>query len=195
MRFYVNAAGNRMVDATPEETHSFRPVVCAVLRRYGCPEREIDDIAQHVEIITWQAIGEGRVRGHDLEEPRDALVMWMVAVAQNGYRNYRNKGSTWREVLPAEPLDIPSRSPVARMEARDVLRKIAAHPNVARLLFNAATEMPLAEREQAAGMTEGIYYARITTAQRWAKKVATSGVWRRPPMPDPSTPKLRKKKR
>lgn len=195
MRFIVNHVGNNIVEATPEETHSFRPVIRAVLRRYGCPEREIDDIAQHVEIITWQAIEEGRVMGHDLEEPRDALVMWMIRVAYNAFRTYRNKGSTWREVLPNEPFDIPSRSPVARLEARDVLRKIAAHPNVARLLLNAATEMPLPEREHDADMTAGTYYVRITSMQRWAKKVVSTGVWRRPPMPDPSTPKLRKKKR
>lgn len=195
MRFIINHAGNRIVEATPEETHSFRPVVCSVLRRYGCPEREIDDLAQYVEIITWQAIGEGRVMGHDLEEPRDALVMWMIAVAHNAFRTWRNKGSSWREVFPDEPVEWPSRSPVARMEARDLLRRMEAHPKVMRLLLNAAAEMPLPEREQDAEMTPGTYYVRITTAQRWARKVATTGVWRRPPMPDPPTPKHRKKKR
>lgn len=195
MRFIVNHAGNRIVDASPEETHALRPVVCAVLRRYGCPEREIDDLAQNVEIITWQAIGEGRVMGHDLEEPRDALVMWLVAVAHNAFRTWRQRGSTRREVFPDEPFDIPSRSPVARMEARDLLLRIEKNPIVSRLLINAAIEMPLPEREQDAEMTEGTYYLRITSMRRWARKVARTGLWQRPPMPDPPTPKHRKKKR
>lgn len=133
--------------------------------------------------------------GHDLEEPRDALVMWMIGVAQNTYRNYRIKGSTRCEVFPDEPMDMASPSPVARLEARDLLRKIAAHPDVARLLLNAAVGMTVPEREQDAEMTPGTYYVRVTSMQRWAKKVATSGVWRKPPMPDPPTPRHRKKKR
>jgi hypothetical protein len=55
--------------------------------------------------------------------------------------------------------------------------------------------MSLVERENDADMTAGTYYVRITSMQRWARKVAETGVWRRPPMPDPPTPKLRKKKR
>lgn len=122
-------------------------------------------------------------------------VMFMIRTAQNTYRNYRQKGSTWREVLPDDPVEWASRSPVERLEARDLLRKIAAHPNVARLLLSAAEGRSLPEREHDAGMTPGTYYVRITSMQRWARKVATSGVWRRPPMPDPPTPKHRKKKR
>ncbi len=195
MRYRPNHNGDPLVDASPREVHDLRPVVCAVLRRHGCPEREIDDIAQHVSVITWQSLNEGRVHGHDLEEPKDALVMYMVRVAQNVYLNFRAKASTWREVLPDEPIEIVSRSPVAQLEARDLLRRIGAHPSVARLLLNAANGMPLAEREQDAEMTSGTYYVRITSMQQWARKVATTGVWRRPPMPDPPTPKLRKKKR
>ncbi|HMY18027.1 MAG TPA: hypothetical protein PKA58_17000, partial [Polyangium sp.] len=187
--------GDPVVDASPREVHELRPVVCAVLRRHGCPEREIDDITQHVEIVLWQNIGEGRVHGHDLEEPRDALVMYMVRVAQNAYLNFRSKASTRREVLPDEPVDIVSRSPIARMEARDLLRKFHAHPSVARLLMNVAQGMPLVDREQDAEMTSGTYYVRITSMQKWARKVARTGLWQRPPMPDPPTPKLRKKKR
>lgn len=195
MKYRTNHNGDPVVDASPEETHALRPVIRAVLRRYGCPEREIDDIAQHVEIVTWQAIGEGRVHGHDLEEPRDALVMWMIGVAHNGFRSWRNRSSTRREILPDEPHDIPSCSPMARLEARDLLLRIADHPSVARLLMNAAEGMTLTEREQDADMTSGTYYVRITTAQRWIKRVARTGLWQRPPMPDPPTPKTRKKKR
>lgn len=195
MRYRPNHNGDPVVDASPREVHELRPVVCAVLRRHGCPEREIDDIAQHVEIVMWQCIGEGRVHGHDLEEPRDALVMYMVRVAQNVYLNFRSKASTRREVLPDEPIDMASRPPIARMEARDLLRRIDAHPSVARLLMNVAQGMPLVEREQNAEMTSGTYYVRITSMQQWARKVATTGVWRRPPMPAPPTPKHRKKKR
>lgn len=195
MRFIINPAGNRIVEATPEETHALRPVICAVLRRYGCPEREIDDIAQNVEIITWQAVRDTRIMGHDLEEPRDALVMWMIAVARGVFLNYRTRASTRHEVFPDDPFDVGSGSPVARLEAREFLRKLEAHPKVARLLLNAAAEMTLPEREEDSGCTPGTYYVRITAAQRWARKVATTGVWRRPPMPDPPTPKHRKKNR
>lgn len=195
MRYRPNHNGDPVVDASPREVHELRPVVCVVLRRHGCPEREIDDIAQQVEIVLWQSLNEGRVHGHDLEEPRDALAMYMVRVAQNAYLNFRSKASTRREVLPDEPIDIASRSPIARMEARDLLRRIDAHPNVARLLMNVVLGMPLVEREQDAEMTSGTYYVRITSMQMWARKVATTGVWRRPPMPDPPTPKHRKKKR
>jgi len=195
MKYRPNHNGDPVVDASPREVHELRPVVCAVLRRHGCPEREIDDIAQHVELVMWRCIAEGRVHGHDLEDPHDALVMFMVRVAQNDYLNYRTKASTRREILPDEPIDIGSRSPVARLEARELLRKLEAHPKVMRLLLNAAEEMTLPEREQDSGCTPGTYYVRITSMQRWARRVARTGLWQRPPMPDPPTPKHRKKKR
>jgi len=195
MRFVVNPAGNRIVDATPEETHALRPCVCAALRRHGCPEREIDDITQHVELITWQAITEGRVAGHDLEEPRDALVMWMLRVAQNAFLNYRHKASTWREVMTDEPVEWPSRSPVTRIEARDWLRRIEARPMVERFLLNVATEVPYVERCNDARMTEGTYDVRLARSRKWLRDVVTSGRWREPPQPTPPTPWKRKEKR
>jgi hypothetical protein len=132
-RFVVNLAGNRIVDATPEETHALRPCVCAALRGHGCPEREIDDIAQHVEIVTWQAIAEGRVAGHG----RTAGCARDVDASRRSERVSE---------LPSQGVD------VARIEAREVLRHIEARPMVARFLLNVATEVPYVERCHARGL-------------------------------------------
>lgn len=195
MKFFVNLAGNRVVHATPEETHALRPCVCAALRRYGCPEREIDDIAQHVEIVTWQAIRDGRVQGFELIDPEDALIQYMFVVAQHAFMNYRRKASTRYEAFPQEPIDYSSRSPVARLEARDLLRRIEDRPLVARFLLNVATEVPYVERYRDAQMGDGTYNARLARSRKWLRSVVTSGRWREPPQPIPATPWHRKKKR
>lgn len=194
MRFIANLAGNRIVDASPEETHALRPCICAALRRHGCPEREIEDIAQNVEIVTWQCINEGRVMGYELDEPEDALLRFMFVVAKNMLMNYRQKRSTWREQLQDDPVDAALPSPVARLEARDLLRRIEDRPLIARFLLNVATEVPYVDRCRDAGMTEGTYEARLRASRTWARKVMASGHWREPPQPTPATPWKRKKK-
>ena len=61
MKSHINAAGNRVVDATPNEIHAMRPAIIAALRRHGCPVNEIEDRAQDIELLIWQAVNEGRV--------------------------------------------------------------------------------------------------------------------------------------
>lgn len=195
MRFVINHAGNRIVDATPEETHALRPCICAVLRRHGCPSREIDDIAQHVEIVTWQAIQDGRIQGYELVDPEDALIQYMFVVAQHAFMNYKRKASTRYEALQDEPVEWPSRSPVARLEARDLLRRMEERPLVARFLLNVATEVPYVARHRDAGMSDGTYDQRLARSRKWLRSVITSGRWREPPQPVPPTPWHRKKKR
>lgn len=195
MRYRKNHNGDPIVDATPKETHALRPVICAVLRRHGCPSREIDDIAQHVEIVTWQAIQDGRIQGYELIDPEDALIQYMFVVAQHAFMNYRRKASTWREQLQDEPVEWPSRSPVARLEARDLLRRIEERPLVARFLLSVATEVPYVERYRDAGMSDGTYNTRLACSRKWLRSVVTSGRWREPPQPDPPTPWKRKGKR
>ncbi|MBK9259818.1 MAG: hypothetical protein IPM54_08270 [Polyangiaceae bacterium] len=195
MRFVINHAGNRIVDATPEETHALRPCICAALRRHGCPEREIDDIAQHVEIVTWQGIQDGRIQGYELDEPDVALLRFMFLVAKNAFMNYKRKASTRYEAFQDEPAEWPSCSPVARLEARDLLRRIEERPLVARFLLNVAAEVPYVERYHDAQMGDGTYNARLARSRKWLRSVVTSGRWREPPQPTPPTPWHRKKRR
>lgn len=94
-----------------------------------------------------------------------------------------------------EPVEWPSRSPVARLEARELFRRIEARPLVARFFLSAAINKPRPERRNDAQMTEGTYHVCLTKAQTWERDVATSGHWREPSQPVPPAPWKQKKKR
>ncbi len=72
MRFVINDAGNRIVDATPEETHALLPALRAAFRRWRANEADIEDLCQQVESVMWQALSEGRVHEPDASRPEDA---------------------------------------------------------------------------------------------------------------------------
>jgi hypothetical protein len=187
MRYQKNSAGNRIVVATPKETHALRPCICAALRRWHCPEGDIEDFAQEVEVITWQALVEKRVLGDRYARPRDALLSFMFQVAWNLWRNHSRLHSTRCEILHDEVPDMQGPEPDACLEARDVLHRISMREDVACLLFAAvAGERPA----QYVGLPKSTFWARHKEVQRWARDVASG----KPHVPDPPTPKHRKKR-
>jgi DNA-directed RNA polymerase specialized sigma24 family protein len=183
MRFVINPAGNRIVDATPEETHALRPALRASFRRWRANEADIDDICQNVEIITWQALSEGRVHVPDETRPADALWQWMYGVAWNQWRNHSRRRWLRCEVSTNEVPDVASQSPVPRLEARDTLRRIATDPQAADLLLASLT----GERSTTPKST---FWHRVGQARKWAREVDAGKIR----MPDPPTPKHRKKR-
>jgi hypothetical protein len=191
MRYRINPAGNRIVDATPEETRTLRPCIVAAFRRWRAPEGDIEDFAQNVEIVAWQAIQEQRVPGDGFKRPEDALLDFMFAIAWNQWRNHSRLRSTRCEVLHDELPDMASSSPDAMIEARDALRRISMRPDVARILL-ATLDGPYPERRE--NLAHGTFWSRRKQARTWAKDVVL-GHWREPSMPEPSTPWKRKKKR
>lgn len=188
MQYRLNHNGDRIVDASPEETHALRPAIRACFRRWRAFDADIEDFCQHVELVTWQAIVDGRIRGDGFARPVDALLDFMFAVAWNQWRNHSRKRSVWREVLHDELPDVASPSPDARIEARDVLQRISMRPDVARVLL-AAVNGPYPERRE--GLPKSTFWSRREQALKWARD-AVEGA---PNMPDPPTPKHRKKKR
>ncbi|MBK9263653.1 MAG: sigma-70 family RNA polymerase sigma factor [Polyangiaceae bacterium] len=179
------------MDATPEETRALRPSIRAALHRWRCPDGDIEDFCQDVEIITWQAIVEQRVLGDRYNRPEDALLGFMFQVAWNAWRNHSRKQSTWRELLCNEMPDMVGPNPDACLEARDSLQRIAMHPDVARILL-VVLDGPYPERRE--GLPKSTFWSRREQARKWAKDV-DAGHWREPPQPVPATPWKRKGRR
>lgn len=191
MKYHVNHAGNRIVDATPKELLALMPSVAAAFRRWRANEADIEDHCQQVAIVTWQALNEGRIVCEPLTSPEDALMQFMHAVAWNVQRNHSRRHWTWREILVPEVPDVESPHPDKRLETRDVLRQISMRPGIARVLLVALRhEHP----ERRVGLPKSTFWTRVGEARRWARDVA-SGHWKEPRQPTPPTPKHRKGKR
>lgn len=190
MRFRINPAGNRIVDATPEEIHALRPGIRAALRRWRVPQGDIEDFAQDVEIITWQAIQEQRVPGDGFERPEDALLDFMFAAAWNLWRNHWRRRSTQSEILHDEMPDMASPSPDARLEARQALQRISMRPEIARVLLDSVN---VSASERYAHVAKSTYGYHLTNARKWAREV-DAGRWREPAQA-PHKPRKRTKKR
>jgi len=142
MRYRINEAGNPMVVATAEELHALRPVICACFRRRA-NNGDVDDFAQDVEIIVWQALNEGRVPGHRL----------IFSVSWNVWRNHYRKRSTRCEVLHDELPDVAGPSPECRIDARETLRRIAMREDIARVLLGSVNASPAIRYEEVAKST------------------------------------------
>jgi hypothetical protein len=191
MKYIRNLAGNRIVVATAEETHALRPAIRASYRRWKAPDGSIDDFCQEVEIIAWRGIVEQRIVGDRFQHPEDALLNFMFMVAWNVWRNHTKRRSTRNEVCVDELPDMAGPSPERRLDARETLLRLTTREDVARVLLD-AVNIPATER--VGGIPRNTYYSRLTNARRWARDV-DAGEWREPSMPDPSTPKTRKKTR
>ena len=191
MRFHINAAGNRIVDATPQEIHAIRPSIVAALRRYGCPIHEVEDRAQDVEILVWQSVNEGRVWCDRLTSAKSALISFTFQAAWYIWKNYSRRQSAWREVLTDDPPELATSCTEARLEARDALRRIAGQPMVAEILL---LSLNGSRSEERADMTRTTFWSRVIVARKWAREV-DAGHWQPPQQPVPTTPWKRKKKR
>jgi len=197
-----------IVIATPKEIRALRPAICASLRRYGVYERWVDDLAQDVEIVTWQALGEERVRGGATISPDNALLGFALMVARGLAANHRNRASNRREWLtgdlrhevkegqdpslildPVDPHDLE-----AQIEARDLISKIVPL-TIAKVLLAAAFGDPLNERAKNAAVTRCTESSRLTRARRWFRAAVESDKWRQPSQPEPPRPRDRKRGR
>ena len=192
MRYIVNPAGNRIVVATPTETHALRPSIAACFRSRYVSEGDIEDFCQEVEIVAWQAVQERRIVGNDFVRPVDALLSFMFAIAWNLWRNHRRKRWVWNEAVVDEMPDVSGPDPDGRMDARETLLRLMMHEDIARILIDAASDVPFAER--AGDLPRTTYCSRLTNARKWAREV-DAGRWQAPRQPTPSTPWKRKKKR
>lgn len=190
MKYIINPAGNRIVEATPEETRKLRPSIVAAFRKRNCIAfADIEDFCQEVEITTWRAIQEQRIVGNEFARPVDALLNFMLSVAWNMWRNHSRKRSVWREILADDELpDMVGPDPEGRLETRETLLRITMREDIAGLLLE-AVNFPAAERYR--GAPKSSYGYHLTQARRWARDVDAG----KPCMPDPPTPKHRKKKR
>lgn len=191
MRYIRNEAGNRIVVATPEETHALSPAIRACYRRWKAPDGSIDDFCQEVEIIAWRGIVEQRIVGDRFQHPEDALLNFMFMVAWNVWRNHTKRRSTRNEVFVDEMPEMAGPLPEGRLDARETLLRLTMREDVVRVLLDVVN---LAFDERKRDVPRGTYYSRLCNARKWARDV-DAGHWREPRMPDPSTPKQRKKKR
>lgn len=193
MKYIINPAGNRIVVATPEETHALRPRMRSAFRGWRANGGDIEDLCQEVEIIVWRAIAEQRIPGNGFARPRDALLEFMFSVAWNVWRNHSRKRSTRSEVpCPDDELpDVAGPSPEGRIDARETLLQLTMREDIARVLLDALSVPP---EVRYANVAKSTYGSRLTKARRWARAVDT-GHWKAPTMPDPTGWKKRKKKR
>ena len=193
MKYVVNHAGNRILQATPEETRALRPRIAACFRkRSNIPAVDIEDFCQEVEITTWRAIQEQRIVGNEFARPVDALLNFMLTVAWNLWRNHSRKRSVWREVLADDELpDMVGPDPEGRLETRETLLRLTRREDIAGLLLE-AVNVPASIRY--ANVPKSTYSSQLVQARSWARDV-DAGKWREPRQPTPPTPKHRKKKR
>jgi hypothetical protein len=191
MHYEKNHVGNRIVVATPAETHALSPCICAAFRRWRCPEGDIEAFAQDVELTTWVALTEKRVMGDRYARPRDALLAFMFQIAWNLWRNYSRRNSTRCEILHDELPDIEGPDPDPRYEARDALRRIAARPGVGTILL-LSLQGPRPERD--VNLPRATFWRYVAEARKEARRIMTEHS-RKPPQPIPPTPWKRKGKR
>jgi len=151
----------------------------------------IDDFCQEVEIVAWRGIVDQRILGDRFQHPEDALLNFMFMVAWNVWRNHTKRRSTRYEVFVDQMPDKIGPSPERRLDARETLLRLMMREEVARVLLD-AVNVPAAERYQ--GTPKSTYGTQLSNARKWARDV-DAGHWREPRMPNPSTPKHRKKKR
>lgn len=192
MKYIINPAGNRIVQATPEETRKLRPSIAAAFRkRSNVAPDEIEDFCQEVEVITWRSVQEQRIVGNEFARPVDALLNFMLSVAWNLWRNHSRKRWVWREELVDEMPDMLGPSPDGRLDARETLLRLTMREDIAGLLLEAVNVEPAVRY---ANTPKSTYSSRLIQARSWARDV-DAGRWREPKQPAPPTPKHRKKKR
>lgn len=193
MKYIINPAGNRIVIATPEETHALRPRMRTAFRCWRANGGDIEDLCQEVEIIVWRAIAEQRIPGNGFARPRDALLDFMFSVAWNVWRNHSRKRSTRSEVpCPDEDLpEVAGPSPEGRIDARETLLHLTLHEDIARVLIEAVN---VPSKVRYANVVKSTYGSRLTKARQWVRDV-DAGHWKTPRMPVLPKLKHRKKKR
>jgi len=191
MRYITNPAGNRIVDATPEETRTLRPSIRACFRRWGANGGDIEDFCQDVEVIVWRAISQQRIPGDGFKRPEDALLNYMFMVAWNIWRNHSKRRSTRSEVFVIEMPEMPGPSPEGRIDTRETLLRLTAREDITRVLLD-SVNVPAKERHR--DVPKSTSWSRLSNARRWARNVE-AGKWREPRQPTLPTPKHRKKKR
>lgn len=191
MKSHINAVGNRIVDATIEEIHAMRPAIVAALRRHGCPIHEVEDRAQDIELLIWQAVNEGRVWCDRLTSAKSALISFTFQATWYVWKNYSRRQSAWREILTDDPPELATSCTEARLEARDTLRRIAGQTELAEILL-LSVNGPWSE--QATDLPRTTFWHRVAATRKWAREV-DAGHWREPAQPVPMTPWHRKKKR
>lgn len=190
MKYIINHAGNRIVQATSNEVHALRPpIVAAFRKRSNIPVGDIEDFCQEVEIVAWRAITEQRIVGNEFARPVDALLGFMLTVAWNMWRNHSRKRSVWRELLADDEMpDMAGPELDSRFETRETLLRLTEREDITWILLE-AVNVPASIRY--ANVPKSTYSSRLTSARRWARNVEAG----KPCMPDPPTPKHRKKKR
>jgi hypothetical protein len=191
MKYIINPAGNRIVDATPKETYSLRPSIAACFRSRRVSEGDIEDFCQEVEIVAWKAIEDQRIVGNAFSRPVDALLKFMFAVAWNLWRNHYRKLSVRNEALVDELPEMIGPSPDGRLDARETLLHLSTHPEIIRILLE-AVNVPTSLRYT--NVAKSTHFSRLTYARSVARNIAL-GRYREPRQPIPPTPKTRKKQR
>jgi hypothetical protein len=187
MKYRKNHNMDPVVDASPEEVHALRPSIFAYLRRHGCPVEWLEDCAQDVEIVVWQGVAEGRIKGDRVTTPQNALLRFVFMTSWYVWNNHSRRRAGWYEILSDEPPEMASRCPVARLEARETLWRILAEPHTVSVLLGAVDTGPTTTPRSTT-------HERLTRARRWARDV-DAGQWREPRQAMPFTWKQRKKGR
>jgi len=176
MKSHINGAGNRIVDATPQEIHAMRPSIIVALRRHGCPVNDAEDRAQDIEVLVWQAVNDGRVWCDRLTSAKSALISFTFQATWYVWKNYSRRQSTWREILTDDPPEVATSCTEARLEARDTLRCIAEQPMVAEILLLSVSG-PWSK--EGTDLPRTTFWHRVAKARTWAKEV-DAGRWREP---------------
>lgn len=179
--------GARFVEASPEDIRRMRKYVRAELWNMGLQHDETEDIAQDVEVVTWRALAEGRIREAEGKVAFDCLRTWMAETAWRLGMNYRRLARFKYEVRVEADFGV---DPNARLDARELLARLRTYPAVLALLVNIAEQKPILS-----GRSESNAYLHARRTKRWFKRVRDSGLWQEPPGYEKPRPRDRKRGR
>jgi len=174
-----NDPNEMLVEASPRDVHALRSALFGYLSRWGVPSREHDDLAQWVEIITWQKLEAGRVRGSNDRSPKAALLCFMVVVTWKLWQNLRSRASSQREILVDEnQIEAYVESVLEKLEARDILQRMMTLDGTDRAaLMEALGISSLAEL----GISPAAYATHRANMRQWIRDLHETGKWREPP--------------
>lgn len=188
IRYRPNPHGeNRFLEASPEDIRSMRPFVRKTFRKLNINAEDAEDLAQNVEIITWQAIDEGLIREHRKISPYWCLRIWMMHTAWRVGLNHK------RRFYHRYELRIEADMPIEqdeRIHARELLERLLAYPDVLALLIRMAE----GGLRRDGAPQRGTYW-QGDQARHWLRVVKESGRWREPPGREKPRPRDRKKNR
>lgn len=98
----------------------------ALIRSFGVPAVDVDDVTQDVLLGAWSSILEGRYHPSELVEPKSAMPSWLYGVAWRQVSHYHALAWNRRTRLTPKPYALAGKEEVPSHEERVAARELLA---------------------------------------------------------------------